>query len=237
MIGTVVIVGVLATTCKQIQKRGWGEMQRELECDGSCCLEQLLVDLFFQCCLGQVLAGELLWLSQYDQVSCVVGENRPDKISIWKFYFREGIYAKNEAVCSFCSFLFLNYQRKMPTMPMYNPETYTYCSRSLDETCLTASKSLTPLQWLHARAEEVFQRKEWHLKQKACANKENRKACKTQKIKCKQEMKRTKLDSSSVLQRVVKLLGRSYLNVLQVGSQEENWQELFLTMEKMADAQ
>lgn len=53
--------------------------------------------------------------------------------------------------------------------------------------------------------------------------KENRKACKTQKIKCKQEMKRTKLDSSSVLQRVVKLRGHSYLNVLQVGSQEENW--------------
>ena len=111
----------------------------------------------------------------------------------------------------------------MPTMPMYHLETYTYSFRSPGETCLTASKNLTPLHWFHARAEEVFWRKDWHLKQKACVNKENRKACKTWKVKCKQEMKRAKPESSSILQRVLKLMGHSYLNVLQVGSQEENW--------------
>lgn len=38
-------------------------------------------------------------------------------------------------------------------------------------------------------------------------------------------------------QKMLKLMGHSDLNVLQVGCQEEHWEELSLTMRKMADTQ
>lgn len=47
-------------------------------------------------------------------------------------------------------------------------------------------------------------------------------------VKCEQEMRRAKLESSNTCQRVLKLMG--HLNVLQVGSREENWEELSLTV-------